>query len=227
MEDQAPAQRTPSGTFYEIWILALTRPREETFQALAEDPVLSTGRAAVWILVTSLAAYAIGMSLQFGRLGPIMREVAREGDLAAFAGIGIASLLCLVPLFAVFTLIGQVIYVAVLQFVAGALGGAGSFEGLFTAASAYVAPITLISGVLGAIPFVGACLSLPVSLYAAYLGVLTVKAVNHFGWGKAILTFVIPFLVFALLGLILIFGLLVPVLQEVMQETARFGLLSA
>ncbi len=223
MDPESPVQAASPGSFFEIWILALTRPREDTYQSLADDTALSISRAAIWIFLSSLIAGGIGMTLQFGQLGPMMSELAREGDMAALAGLGMASLLCLVPLFAVFTLVGQMIYIAILQFVAGALGGIGSFEGLFTASAAYAAPVTLISGVLGAIPLVGACVSLPVSLYAAYLGVLAVKAVNRFGWGKAFLTFVIPFVIFFLCGLVLFLGLLLPVLQETAQGLAWIG----
>lgn len=223
MESQAPAPAASPGSFLQIWILALTRPREDTYQAFAEDSALSISRAAIWIFLSSLVAGGIGMTLQFGQLGPMMRELGREGDVAALAGLGMASLLCLVPLFAGFTLAGQAIYIAILQFVAGALGGVGSFEGLFTATAAYIAPVTLVSGVLGAIPLVGACLSLPVSLYAAYLGILTVKSVNRFSWGRAILTFVIPLIVFFLCGLILFLGLLLPVMQESVRDLAWLG----
>lgn len=224
MSEQPPAGMAPTANFIEIWVLALTRPREDTYQALAEDPALSTGRAALWILISGLVSSAVAMTLQFGQLGPIIRELGQDSDVAALAGLGMASLLCLVPLFAVFTLVGQMIYIAILQFVAGALGGVGSFQGLFTASAAYIAPVTLVSGLLGAIPLVGACLSLPISLYAIYLGVLAVKSVNRFGWGQAVLTFIIPFIVFFLCGLILFLGLLLPVLQETARELAWTGL---
>lgn len=220
MEPEAPSQPTASPNFIEIWILALSQPKEATYRALAVDDDLTIGRGALWIALSALLGYAVTFTLQIGQLAPMMREFADQGDLGLIAGFSAASLLCLVPVAAGMAVLGQIVYVAIVQFVAGALGGAGTFKGLFVATAAYVAPVTLATSLLSVIPFVGACLTFPISIYALYLGVLAIKSVNDFGWGAAIGSLLIPLIVFGLLGLILFFGLLFPVIQDVMQEMA-------
>ena len=69
--------------------------------------------------------------------------------------------------------------------VAGALGGTGSYSKLAFAFAAYLAPLSVISSVLGLIPYVN-CLAFPLGIYGIVLNVTAVKAVNQLSWGKAI-----------------------------------------
>ncbi len=222
LSPERPPSSTPS--FYRIWLAALTRPREETYQALGDDPNLTVGQAALWIGVSSLVGYGLAFLLQFAQFAELMRQASEQGGLEAISGMGVViSLLCLVPLVAVFAVAGQMIYVAILQFVASALGGAGSFRGLFVATAAYTAPVTLLTSALAAIPFVGGCLTLPLSLYALYLGALSIKSVNRFDWGHALLTLLVPLIISILIGVLIFFGLMVPLMEELMREAALVG----
>ena len=211
-------QATSSPNFIEIWILALTQPKEATYKAFADDPALTVTRAALWIAVTSLVGYGVAFAFQLGQFSSVMQQASQQADIGEVAGLGVLGLLCSLPIIAGLAVLGQVIYVAIIQFVAGALGGEGTFAGLFGATAAYAAPVALVTSVLSVIPLVGACLTLPISLYAMYLGVLAIKSVNQFGWGQAIGSLLVPFIVFLLVGLIVFLGLLYPVMQELMQE---------
>ena len=213
----APAGASGRGAmFYEIWLLALTRPREETYQTIVEDPGARVGRAALWIFITSLLSYGLATVLQFGQMAALLNQMEDSGtSLGAIAGGGAIALVCVLPLIAVFAVVGAMVYAALLQFVAGALGGQGSFRSLFFGTASFTAPMTIITTGLGLIPFVGPCLSIPVSFYAAYLNVLVLKAVNRFGWGMAIITLFVPFIFFILVGLILA-ALLFPLMQELL-----------
>lgn len=221
LSPERPPSSTPS--FYRIWLAALTQPREETYQAFADDPNLTVGQAALWIGVSSLVGYGLAFLLQFGQLAGLMRQAGEQAELEALGGVGVISLLCLVPLVAVLAVAGQMIYVAILQFVASALGGAGSFRGLFVATAAYTAPVTLLTSALAAIPFVGGCLTLPLSLYALFLGALSIKSVNRFGWGPTLLTLLVPLIISILIGVLIFFGLMVPLMEELMREAALVG----
>lgn len=218
MEPNSSSQAGSSPNFIEIWILALSQPKEATYKAFADDPDLTVGRAALWIAVTSLVGYGVAFSLQVGQLTSVMQKASQQTDLGEFAGFGALILLCLLPVVAGMAVLGQAIYVAIVQFVAGALGGQGTFGGLFGATAAYAAPVALVTTLLSVIPLVGACLSLPISLYAMYLGVLAIKSVNQFGWGRAIGSLFVPLIVFLLVTLIIFFGLLFPVMQDMIQE---------
>lgn len=221
-ETEAPDQLTSNSIgpassgamFYEIWLLALTRPREDTFQTIVDDPAARVGRAALWIFITSLLSYGIATAIQFGQMAALFNQMEETGiPLGAMAGGGVIALICGLPLVASFAVVGAMIYAAILQFIAGALGGEGSFRQLFFGTASFSAPITVITTGLSLIPFVGACLTIPVSLYAAYLNVLVLKAVNRFGWGMAIIALFVPFIFFILIGLILA-ALLFPMLSE-------------
>jgi hypothetical protein len=65
------------------------------------------------------------------------------------------------------------------------LGGVGSHSELVYAQAAFLAPLTLMIDVLGVIPFIN-CLIFPLAIYGVVLNVISIKAVNRFGWGKAI-----------------------------------------
>lgn len=185
---------------------------------------MTLGRSALWIALASLVAYGVAFLTQMGQFSAVMREFGQQADLGAVAGMGVVGFLCLLPLAAALGVVLQVIYVAIVQFVAGALGGPGTFRGLFVATAAFAAPVTLANGLLSIIPFLGACLTLPISLYAIYLSAVAVKSVNQFSWGRAIVTLLVPIVLFGLLALVLFLAFLMPVMNEVMREMGALGL---
>ena len=203
--------------FFQIWLLALTRPREATYQAIVEDTGASIGRAAIWIFISSLVSYGIAAVLQFGQMAVLFNQMEESSSLGAMAGGGAIALICGLPFVAGIAVVGAMVYAALLQFIAGALGGEGSFQDLFYGTASITAPMTLVTTALGIIPFVGACLTIPLSFYAIYLNALVIKATNRFGWGSAIVTLLVPVILTLLIGLIII-ALLFPFMQELMQS---------
>lgn len=183
-----------SKSFFQVWIDALTKPNERTYAEMAAAPGASAGKAFLWVFLTSLVSYFFVAVIQ----------------LAGFAiggqeSIDLASLLIgwiiAIPLLAVFMVISFIIGTALIQWVAGLFKGAGTFGQLAYAFGAIWAPVTLISSALSifyAIPFLGLCLwpvSILLSLYYLVLEVVAVKGVNRFGWGQAVGSVFIPFLV--------------------------------
>jgi hypothetical protein len=196
-------------TWREAWTRALTRPREETFIELVNDPTASFTRAATWLFVSSLIATLLFgilwfIGFQLGLMSslaqqPELAEVLPSGMLAG--GFGVA-MLCFIPLLALGTVLGIIIQIGIVQFIAGTFGGNGSFTDLFYATSAFYAPFLLLNAVLGLIPFVNFCLTVPLGVYVACLGILSLKAVNQFSWGRAIAVVLTLFLLFALIAVI-------------------------
>lgn len=192
--------------WWQIWIRALTRPNEQTYQALAEDPRAGFGRAALWVAL-STAVYMVLVSIVqvvFGGLRQALVELSGTIAVEAapppeFVVIGLA---CLIPFSTGLSVIGLALNAAVLQFIAGALGGQGSVGRLAYALAAFTAPATLAFGVLSAVPLVGACLALPLSLYVFCLQFLAIKAVNRFSWTLALATVALQCLLVALVALV-------------------------
>jgi hypothetical protein len=137
-------------------------------------------------------------------------------DLEGLGGLGAMGglvLLCFIPLAAGLAVLGLIISTGILQFVAGALGGVGSFRKLFFATASYSSPITLFGSILGAIPVVGGCLALPLSLYSLYLNALAIKSVNRFGWGSTIITMFVPALIVILITAVVFLLVMLPLLE--------------
>lgn len=65
----------------------------------------------------------------------------------------------------------------------------------------------ILSGLLGFIPGLGACLGIIPALWSLYLGIVAVRQALDFDTGKAVLTagaaFVVQFIIFALIGTVL------------------------
>jgi hypothetical protein len=177
--------------WFQVWVNALSRPSEATYVELVRDPKASSGRAYLWVFFTSLIGYMFIMLGQFVGLG----WSAMFGNSPAMGSGegGLLALTCQVPVAAVLSIISLTISAGITQLIAHALGGTGSFSKLVYAIAAYLAPLTLISGVLSVIPFVN-LLSIPLGIYGIVLNVIAVKSVNQFGWGRAVLS---SFIIFA------------------------------
>lgn len=193
-------------TWWQIWIRALTRPNEQTYRALADDPRAGLGRAAAWVALSTAVYMAVLSVVQivFGGLRQALVELSGTLPVEAappleFVLIGLA---CLIPFSMVFAVIGLTLNAAVLQFIAGALGGQGSVGRLAYALAAFTAPATVVSGALAAAPLVGACLALPFSLYVFCLQFLAIKAVNRFSWTLALATVAMQCLLVGLVALV-------------------------
>jgi hypothetical protein len=123
------------------------------------------------------------------QLAPIIGPMMGAGGLAA---------IITVPLF---FLIGAGIY----HLLARALGGDGDF-GIFTYLLAtFQAPITIVSAVLGIVPFLGGCLALLLSIYSLVLTYFAIRVNYNLTGGRAIAVLLIPVLVFMVLGLCFVF----------------------
>ena len=168
----ASAPVEPPLSRWEVWTSAILHPSVATFERLVSNPAATGGRAALnWIYVSALLYYAI---YRFARIlyDP---ESARE-PVAMLGGIaGAAFLLWL----------GLVISIWITQAIARRLGGTGANPKLIYAVAAYLAPLITIVALIRPFPYVS-LLVFPLVIYGLALNVMAVKAVNQFGWGKAI-----------------------------------------
>jgi hypothetical protein len=78
------------------------------------------------------------------------------------------------------------------------LGGTGSFEAQTYLLAAIVAPLTIISSFFGLIPYIGLCLSLILNIYEFVLSYFVIKVAHDFDSTKAVMTIILPVVVFFL-----------------------------
>jgi hypothetical protein len=224
LSDPVPSPGYTPLSWIETWIKALTQPKVEAYEQIANDPEASVARASLWIFLSMLVAMFIGLPLSMA-INPGMIDAFQQldlgsgdaaGALAAAAGV----MLCMVPLAGVFAVLGLMLSTAIVQLVARLFGGEGSFSQLFYTFAAFTTPITPISVLISSIPFVN-CLGIFISIYTIVLQVIAIKAVNRFGWGAAVGALLLPgLLVFAVMccGIIAAASVLGPVFQEALQQ---------
>ncbi len=195
----APMMPAGPGSFIQTWINAVTKPGEQTYAEMAASPRAKATTAYLWVFVTAL----IELFFVFLVQGAAMRQVLEQRGLgqnlpAGGLGIGLITLICGAPIGAVISVIFFAIGAALVQWVAKMFGGRGTFDQLAYTFGAIAAPFYLVSTVfalLGAIPFVGFCFRILISLlglYILFLEITAVKGVNQFGWGQAAGSVLIP-----------------------------------
>lgn len=203
-----------------VWYQAVTSPREETYDRLVNDPKAGLRRAVIWLLLSTAIAYVIGV---FTRL--VFTQLHLFAPPSFFTRLDPATetaaiwlFLCLFPFVSMFWLAGNLAYAAVAQFIAGALGGDGTFSILAYATAMYTAPLTLLFGPILLVPLLNVCIGVPLLFYSIVLNFHAIKSVNRFGWGSAILTSLIMVLLIAPFVLILSLGDAAPLVSTIISE---------
>ncbi len=218
-----PEPSAPPASIFQTWINALTKPNEATYAAIANSPNASTTNAIIWVAIGSWISSFLTILAPNAGLQDLQRILQQQGvnnqftnDLGAGGGIGarLIQLVCGAPIAAILGVIGFIISVALIQWVARMFGGHGTFDKLAFTFAAITAPLSVVTGLLsllGAIPFIGFCFSLlglAVAIYAVVLEVIACKAVNGFAsYGPAVGSVLIPGLVIGLLCCCLAFGI--------------------
>ncbi|MCC7446354.1 MAG: YIP1 family protein [Anaerolineae bacterium] len=206
---------TPSGTpmtWSETWTKALTKPSEETFVEIANDPNASSGRALTWVFIASIISAVIGVGLQ-ALFGPIVSPQSFGGTdfeaigMGSLTGASLLSLVCVAPIAAVVGVALFALVVGVTNVVAKALGGTGNYDKLIYATAAYAAPLSLVSSVVSGIPIVR-YIGFVIGIYGLVLNVIAVKAVHQFSWGKAVMSSLVIWVLLAILFCLCVFALL-------------------
>ena len=217
-----PASSEPakaeSMSWLDIWGYALTKPATATFTEILQDPKAKSS-PYLWVGLASLLGYIIAALLQslFGSntLGAVSEQLGSQVNTgSAFATICCAPVSALIAV-AVFALV-----VGIYHLVAKMFQGQGTFSQLAFAMSSFQVPLTVISAIIAAIPYVN-LLTFPVAIYNLILTILAVKATHQFSTGNAVAVVVIPVVVIlAILGVIigLSIATLLPLIRENFQN---------
>ena len=204
----------------QVWIQATTRPSLETYQRLLADPGASANKAYLWIFASSVVGYILYFLLTLVFPNPLAFGDYADVSFTGLFGSAIIYMICCLPFAAAIAVIGVMISSALTQLVARLLGGEGTYVQLVYLFGAIIAPLSLVTYLLSAIPFVN-CFSVLLSIYSVALLVMAVNAVNRFGYGKAIVAyFLIPVIV-AIIGvclMVLMFAAIAPEIESVLQE---------
>lgn len=205
---------------FQTWMNVLTRPNEVTYEAELHQPQVSLGTALIWIVIASvaLAVFSTISAVIAGALGTgssMTQMLLSQADLppevqaqfattAAVGGTTILGTLCGTLILApIGFLIGSAIYFGIAKL----FGGVGSFEQNTYMLATFTAPIMIVSGALGIIPFLGGCLSLVVSLYQIFLTYLAMKVTHRLSNGAALAVALTPVVIAIICVCIAIFAL--------------------
>jgi len=179
----APREALP---WYRAWWQAVARPNVAAYEDLIARPDVTTGKAVLWVFLSALAGWflAAPLLLAFGLPSAFNTQASGLGREITSLGVG---LMCVLPVLSVLNVLGLLILTGLNQIIARALGGTGSYTPLVYSVAAYSAPLAIILPAMSVVPFVS-CLSSLVSLYAAYLNIVAIRAAHRLSWGRAFLS---------------------------------------
>lgn len=208
-QERAMSQESlyPVDSLYDVWIRALTQPSVATFEDLVWN--CNTTRAYTWVCVSTLIGYTISV-------------VGSESFVRGGMDVS-GALICGAPIRALLSVLGLTINAGITQLVASALGGTGTYSKLAYAFASYMAPLALVTSMLGCVPYCN-LLSYPLVIYGIVLNVIAVKAVHEFGWGEAVVSSAFFFIAMsvAVVGALLLLGPVVGnVFSNILQEMVR------
>jgi hypothetical protein len=236
----APLPSQPAGPagWFPVWIKAVTKPNEQTFIDITENPDAKAKTAYIWVFIAGtlsgvIQAFVAAITAATGAVSPLQQIPGLEQYIPQSTGgggsVGAALIggLCGSPLAGLLSVAVFALGVAIVQWIAKLFGGTGTYEKLLYAFAAIWTPFMVVSSVfalLGLIPFVGYCtgiISLGLFIYYLVLLVMAVKGVNRFGVGHAVGSVFIPgCVVFIICACIVIGGLalLGPVIGNVFKN---------
>jgi len=190
-----------------VWIKAVTKPNEQTFIEITSSLEATSKIAFIWVFIAGTLSGLVSGLIQMVLLAAGFQSQG-FGQFSGSAGRGIGAsfgaALCGAPVIGLLSVISLAIGAAITQWIAKLFGGTGTFEKMAYAIAAITVPVTLVAMFLtplSAVPYLGICtglLSAGIGLYALFLQITAVKAVNGFGWGPAIGSVLLPGLVIGL-----------------------------
>jgi hypothetical protein len=184
-------------SFIEIWLIALFRPRLESYQGLLQERHKSLNRTLNWIYLAAVLALIIrGFGIViYASLEQSLQQAntaTRGLETEANTGGGGYVLMCASPILALFLLLIWVILIFSWHFIAKfIMKSQAKYEDLAFLVSASQAPLLIVATVASLIPLVNLC-AYPFFLsYQSFIAVIAIKAVYNIGWGEALATHLI------------------------------------
>ena len=196
-------------TWLEIWRMALTSPKLETYEDILRERIQTMGRSLTWMFVALTISNAAngGSQILYGNNQFNFNNNAEPLFDTTLVGLGfiIGS-----PILAGIGIVLWLFFLGLNQLIARyILGGTGTFEQLAFTTTAFYAPVAILSGLASFGGPVGSCGSALLGLYVLYLALVAMNATHQFGWTKAfIATYFVPLLLLCCMcaGIIMLVG---------------------
>jgi hypothetical protein len=183
-------------TWSQVWTKATLQPSVETYESLIRDPNAGVNRGILWVFLVTLVGFLLATLVQYFFLSLDISIFGLGESTAGIFGSLWLQLICGAPIAAIIAVVGLIIWAGITHLIAAVLGGQGEFGDLVYGFAAFSAPISLVTMLLGSIPYIG-CLITLLGLYTVILTVIAIKAVYGFDWVRAIISaLLIPILVF-------------------------------
>ena len=209
----------PTLPWSEVWIRALTQPSEATYETLLQDPKASGKRGYGWMAISAFVSLVV--SILFAMVLSMIFAVDSTGTMSEALGGALGVIVCGGPVTAVLAVLGVAIGAGFSNAVARMLGGTGIYDDVVYLMCAYNAPLSLIGGVLNALPIVGPYLAYVPIIYSFVLNIIAMKASHKFKWWQAFVSgvavyIIIMVIIAAVVAMILV--LLGPAVGEIFSE---------
>jgi hypothetical protein len=169
---------------YRAWMEVLTKPSTATFESHVAEANL--GNAVVGVLVTGVVA-GILSAIWIAAFG-VNAGIGTGGEVAN-RGVSAVSTIFSTPIGAV---VGLLVGSAILLAFAKIFGGTGNYTVQTYLVSLFIAPLSVVSALLGWIPWFGWLVSLAVGIYELVLLTMAVKAAHQVSTGRAVLIWILP-----------------------------------
>jgi hypothetical protein len=181
----------------QVWIKALTKPDEETYERLVRDPKAGLVRAVSWILLSLLLQIPIRVLANYRSdllaLFDIVGNFTEQAPLfLRDSFFFLLDLFVCMPAGLIIQLILFILGTAIMHIIAVNLfQGEGQYNQLVYAIASFLTPGLVILEVIDPIPYVS-YLALLLYIYLSYLAVFALKTIHRISWGKAVATYLIP-----------------------------------
>jgi len=182
--DPSPPSAVPAQSLstLQVWITAITKPSVIAYRNLMSPSAHKSNPYLpyLWVVIAAMITYGITSCVTSSQITSQARD---GGDLASVGGAILSGQLAVI-----FAIPSLILTAGVAQEMAQNWGGKGSYRQLVYLVAAFSAPLTIIAGVVGVIPWLGPILRAGILLYGFILTLIAVKAVNDFGWVEAFIS---------------------------------------
>jgi hypothetical protein len=178
---------------FNVWMEALKNPIQ-TFKKEKKNADLTEGAKNIALagLITGLIS---------GLVFLVVGSIYSMANPYAMGLIGIPAFVAILIVSPIVSVIGWLISSGIYYLIARLLGGRGDYKTQSYLIALYSAPMGIVITVLNLVPILGSILSLLGAIYSLYLLTLSLKETHGFSTGKAVLTWLIPFLVIAVIAI--------------------------
>lgn len=181
--------------WYSIWWMALTRPGFRSYTLILNDSFANATRACWWVFTATVMVKLISMFTAGVANANVQHLPGEETSLWLAVIIGVAS----IPFAGGGSVLAMLLGSLFANLSAKIFGGTGTFGSTVYLTAAYVAPISIIAGIVSMVPIV-AFLFIPLGLYVFRLQVAVIQAAHRLTGMRSSVVVLIPTLLLFLLA---------------------------